>query len=96
MRLTNRPAPWWDGVAGYEIYVPSFADGNSDGMGDLLGVVDRLDYLGWLGIDIIWPTGGPSGSGKSSSPIAQMPSVLSSPNEHALAGCSSGGTRAAP
>ncbi len=44
MRLTNRPAHWWGGAAGYEIYVPSFADGNSDGMGDLLGVVDRLDY----------------------------------------------------
>ena len=56
MRLTNRPAHWWGGAAGYEIYVPSFADDNSDGMGDLPGVVDRLDYLGWLGIDVVWLT----------------------------------------
>jgi alpha-glucosidase len=56
MRLTDKPAQWWDDAAGYEIYVPSFADGNGDGMGDLLGVVDRLDYLAWLGIDVVWLT----------------------------------------
>jgi alpha-glucosidase len=56
MWLSDRPARWWGGAVGYEIYVPSFADGNGDGMGDLLGVVDRLDYLGWLGVDVIWLT----------------------------------------
>ena len=56
MLVTNRSAPWWDGAAGYQVYVPSFADGNGDGLGDLLGVVDRLDYLAWLGIDLVWLT----------------------------------------
>jgi alpha-glucosidase len=56
MRVVNRSARWWEGTAGYEVYVPSFADGNGDGLGDLLGVVDRLDYLRWLGIDLVWLT----------------------------------------
>jgi 1,4-alpha-glucan branching enzyme len=47
---------WWEGAAGYEIYVPSFADGNGDGLGDLTGICARLDYLAWLGIDLIWLT----------------------------------------
>jgi alpha-glucosidase len=45
---------WWDDAAGYQVYVPSFADGNGDGMGDLIGVLERLDYLAWLGVDLIW------------------------------------------
>ena len=47
---------WWEGAAGYEIYVPSFADGNGDGLGDLTGICARLDYLAWLGIDLVWLT----------------------------------------
>jgi alpha-glucosidase len=47
---------WWERAAGYEIYVPSFADGNGDGLGDLTGICERLDYLAWLGIDLIWLT----------------------------------------
>ncbi|MGX7679141.1 glycoside hydrolase family 13 protein [Jatrophihabitans sp. DSM 45814] len=38
----------------YQIYPRSFADGNGDGMGDLIGVRDRLDYLAMLGIDALW------------------------------------------
>ena len=45
---------WWrDGVL-YQVYPRSFADGNGDGIGDLGGLVDRLDYLEWLGVDAIW------------------------------------------
>jgi alpha-glucosidase len=45
---------WWrDGVL-YQLYVRSFADSNGDGVGDLLGVISRLDHLEWLGIDGIW------------------------------------------
>ena len=45
---------WWrDGVL-YQIYPRSFADSNGDGIGDLRGIVDRLDHLEWLGIDGIW------------------------------------------
>lgn len=40
----------------YEIYVRSFADGNGDGIGDLLGIRSRLRYLAFLGIDAIWMT----------------------------------------
>lgn len=54
----NGPARkrWLDGSVGYEIYVRSFADSNDDGIGDLPGVTGRLDYLKWLGVDIVWLT----------------------------------------
>ncbi|MGB7964349.1 MAG: alpha-amylase family glycosyl hydrolase [Propionicimonas sp.] len=38
----------------YQIFVPSFADGDGDGIGDLKGVVAHLDHLQWLGVDAIW------------------------------------------
>ncbi len=38
----------------YQIYPRSFADSNTDGIGDLRGIIDRIDYLEWLGIDAIW------------------------------------------
>ena len=45
---------WWrDGVL-YQIYPRSFADSNGDGIGDLRGIVARLDHLAWLGVDGIW------------------------------------------
>jgi alpha-glucosidase len=48
------PASWWrDGVL-YQIYPRSFADANGDGIGDLRGIIARLDHLEWLGIDGIW------------------------------------------
>jgi alpha-glucosidase len=47
-------ASWWrDGVL-YQIYPRSFADSDGDGIGDLRGVLSRLDHLQWLGIDGIW------------------------------------------
>jgi alpha-glucosidase len=48
--------PWWHGSTGYEVYLRSFADGNGDGVGDLPGLLGRLDYLAWLGIDLVWVT----------------------------------------
>jgi alpha-glucosidase len=45
---------WWRDAAIYQVYVRSFADGDGDGIGDLRGVRDRLDYLAGLGIDAIW------------------------------------------
>jgi alpha-glucosidase len=46
--------PWWQTAVLYQIYLRSFADSNDDGVGDLRGVIDRLDYLGWLGVDALW------------------------------------------
>jgi alpha-glucosidase len=47
-------ASWWrDGVL-YQVYPRSFADSDGDGIGDLRGVIERLDHLEWLGIDGIW------------------------------------------
>jgi alpha-glucosidase len=46
--------PWWKTAVYYQIYPKSFADGNGDGIGDLIGVRDRLDYLAELGINALW------------------------------------------
>jgi alpha-glucosidase len=46
--------PWWQRAVIYQVYVRSFADSNADGIGDLRGIVDRLDYLDWLGVDALW------------------------------------------
>jgi len=48
--------PWWRGAVFYEIYVRSFADSNDDGIGDLPGIISRLDYLKRLGVDAVWLT----------------------------------------
>jgi alpha-glucosidase len=47
---------WWQEGIIYEIYVRSFQDSNNDGVGDLRGIIQRLDYLQWLGIKSIWLT----------------------------------------
>jgi alpha-glucosidase len=47
---------WWRDAVFYEIYVRSFADSNGDGVGDLPGVTQRLDYVRDLGVDAIWLT----------------------------------------
>lgn len=49
-----KTTPWWqDGII-YQIYPRSFADSNHDGVGDLAGIISRLDYLQELGVDAIW------------------------------------------
>lgn len=48
------PFPWWQTAVFYQIYPRSFADGNGDGIGDLAGIIGKLDYLRDLGIDAIW------------------------------------------
>ncbi len=45
---------WWHGKAAYQIYPKSFRDSNGDGIGDIRGIIEKLDYLKGLGIDIIW------------------------------------------
>ncbi|MGV2621210.1 UNVERIFIED_CONTAM: alpha-glucosidase [Halobacillus marinus] len=45
---------WWKEAVGYQVYPRSFQDSNGDGIGDLQGMIDRLDYLKEMGIDFIW------------------------------------------
>jgi alpha-glucosidase len=47
-------APWWASAVFYQVYPRSFADGNGDGNGDLIGLRERLDHLVELGVDAIW------------------------------------------
>ena len=46
--------PWWKRGVIYQIYPRSFQDSNGDGTGDLRGIIERLEYLSWLGVDAIW------------------------------------------
>lgn len=48
--------PWWKHAVIYEIYPRSFQDSNGDGIGDLKGITERLDYLQTLGVNAIWLT----------------------------------------
>ena len=45
---------WWKEAVVYQIYPRSFKDSNGDGIGDLRGVIEKLDYLKELGVDVIW------------------------------------------
>jgi alpha-glucosidase len=45
---------WWQRGVVYQVYPRSFQDTNGDGVGDLRGIVQRLDYLRWLGVDAVW------------------------------------------
>jgi len=47
-------APWWKDAVVYQIYPRSFMDSNGDGIGDLPGILARLDYLQWLGVNALW------------------------------------------
>jgi len=47
-------ATWWRGAVIYQIYPRSFCDSNGDGIGDLPGIIERLDYVAGLGVDAIW------------------------------------------
>ena len=45
---------WWRSAAIYQIYPRSFSDSNGNGIGDLAGVLEKIDYLEKLGIDAVW------------------------------------------
>ena len=45
---------WWKELVGYQIYPKSFKDSNGDGIGDIQGIISKLDYIKDLGIDVIW------------------------------------------
>jgi oligo-1,6-glucosidase len=46
--------PWWKSAVVYQIYPRSFADSDGDGVGDIRGILDRVDYLADLGVDVVW------------------------------------------
>ena len=50
----GQEAPWWTRAVVYQIYPRSFADSDGDGIGDLGGVLGRLDHLQALGVDVVW------------------------------------------
>lgn len=52
--MAQANAPWWKRGIVYQIYPRSFMDSNGDGIGDLRGIAERLDYLRWLGVDALW------------------------------------------
>ena len=52
--MNNVAQPWWKSAVIYQIYPRSFMDANGDGIGDLPGVISKLDYLTDLGINAIW------------------------------------------
>lgn len=45
---------WWHGKTAYQIYPKSFCDSNGDGIGDLRGIISKLDYLEALGVELVW------------------------------------------
>lgn len=54
MNQTCSTVQWWQRAVIYQIYPRSFADSNGDGIGDLPGIISKLDYFQWLGIDAVW------------------------------------------
>lgn len=52
--MTSDAEPWWQAAVGYQIYPASFCDSNADGIGDIPGILSRLDYLAQLGVGFIW------------------------------------------
>jgi len=52
--VSERVEPWWKSAVIYQVYPRSFADSNGNGHGDLPGLIGRLDYLAWLGVDAVW------------------------------------------
>ena len=54
--MGHKNRPWWQSATVYQIYIRSFQDSNGDGIGDLAGILNRVDYLKNLGVDAIWIT----------------------------------------
>ncbi|WP_158866409.1 glycoside hydrolase family 13 protein [Leifsonia sp. AG29] len=51
---TRHALAWWRSGTIYQIYPHSFADSDSDGLGDLRGIIQHVDHLAWLGVDAVW------------------------------------------
>ncbi|MFB6086980.1 MAG: alpha-amylase family glycosyl hydrolase, partial [Haloarculaceae archaeon] len=53
-RSSGSDQPWWKEAIVYQVYPKSFNDSDGDGIGDLRGLEERIDYLDALGIDAVW------------------------------------------
>src|ERR671933_2974065 len=51
---TDMKQTWWKESVVYQIWPRSFKDSNGDGIGDLRGIIEKLDYLKELGVDVVW------------------------------------------
>lgn len=47
---------WWKQATVYHLYPRSFKDSNNDGIGDIQGIIEKLDYVSYLGVDLLWIT----------------------------------------
>ena len=54
MGFSQQDAPWWTRAVVYQVYPRSFQDSDGDGIGDLRGVLQRIDHLAELGVDVVW------------------------------------------
>ncbi|KAK7431281.1 hypothetical protein QQZ08_002052 [Neonectria magnoliae] len=54
MTVSSRTKLWWKHAVVYQIYPASYCDSNGDGVGDLVGITSKLDYISSLGVDVIW------------------------------------------
>ena len=54
MRISTMNTKWWHNKVVYQIYPRSFKDSNGDGIGDLRGIIEKLDYLQLLGVGVVW------------------------------------------
>ena len=45
---------WYKDAIIYELHIKAFFDGNGDGIGDLKGIIEKLDYIKSLGVDVVW------------------------------------------
>jgi alpha-glucosidase len=52
--VSEKENNWWKHAVIYQIYPRSFYDANGDGIGDIRGIIQKLDYLEWLGVDALW------------------------------------------
>ena len=62
----------------YQVWIRSFADGNGDGIGDLYGVYDKLDYIRSLGVDGIWFTPTTATTSRTIAPSTRTTATLTS------------------